>query len=220
MTGPDEMEVKTCRAQFDRLLREKQKFDLLLRFVNDGIILVDLKGDVVYANRPALDALGFSHELEQGFRISDADKIIKEKLHWSIQNILVRSKSSDTLQLGRNGQSWFFKVRVRVCTPSVGELGIFITLRDVTPEHKHDIMKDDFFNSSGYDIRVLFLGMQRLLEKLENSCSAMPEELKYIAALRSSQDRLFALVQNILDRAGTETAQEKQGAPVIPTRNF
>lgn len=213
MTGHDETEVQKYRAQLDRLMQKKEKFELLLRFVNDGIILVDLKGDVVYANRLALNAFDFSQELEDGFGISAADKAIRDELRRLIQDIIVRAKSPGTLELGRNGKHRFFKVRVRVYMPHVQELGIFITLRDVTREHEISDMKDDFLDSAAHDLKEPFLGMQKHLENLENSCSKMPGEMECIAALRRSGDRLFALIQDILNvaRMGTDKIKLKTG---------
>ena len=213
MTGHDETKAQKHSAQLDRLLQEKGKFELLIRFVNDGIVLVNLKGDVVYANRLALNAFGFSLELEDGFRISDADKDIRAELRRSIQDILMRAKKPGTLELGRNGKYRFFKVRVRVYMPKEKELGIFITLRDVTREHEIIAMKDDFLDSAVHDIREHFLNMQKYLEKLEKSCSRMPGEMEYISALRRSGDRLFALMQDILDvtRMGADKIKLKTG---------
>lgn len=213
MTGHDETEAQKYREQLDRLLQEKEELELLLRFVNDGIILVDLKGDVIYANRIALNAFDFSQELEDGFSISTADKAVRDDLRKSIQDILMRAKTPGTLELGRNGKYRFYKVRVRVYMPNVKELGIFITLRDVTREHEIIAMKDNFLDSAAHDIKGPFLGMQKYLEKLESACSKMPGEMEYISALRRSGDRLFGLMQDILNvaRMGVDKVKLKTG---------
>lgn len=218
MTEPNEMEVKTCRAQLDRLLQEKEKADLLLKFINDGIILVDLKGDVVYANRLALGAIGFSQELEEGFRISASDEVSKKKLRRSIQDILIRVKSSETIELGRNGKHRFFKARVRVCMLKMEALGIFITLREATVEYEFNAMKNDFFNSVEHAIRTPILDMQRCLELLEDSCSAMPKGLEYVSTLRRSGNKLFMLAQDILDMARTDAGKVKSDAGDKPVK--
>jgi len=43
--------------QLDAVLQEKEKTDLLIKLMNDGLILADMEGKVSYANASAMDAL-------------------------------------------------------------------------------------------------------------------------------------------------------------------
>lgn len=209
-------EVKKYHGmQLDQILQEKEKVDLLIKLMNDGIILTDLKGEVVYANRTALDAIGFSREPEEGFRIPDS--VRKGGMRKSVHDIIRKSRMSETIEIDRDGEHRFFKVSVQVFSAGAGEPGMFIVMRDVTLEHEIDVMKDDFFHSVAHDLRAPLLGMQGYMKLLKHSCSKMPKEMEYISALQRSGDKLFVLIQDILDMARMEAGQLKlKAGPIDP----
>lgn len=200
-------EVKKYHGlHLDQILQEKEKVDLLLKLMHDGIILADLKGEVIYANRKALDAMGFGEEKKEGFSVSAPE--LKGRLREAVDAITTKIRESDTIELGKAGKR-FFKVSVRIFPAGKEAPGMFMALRDVTLEHELDAMKDDFFHSVAHDLRAPLLGMQGYLKLLENSCSSAPKALDYISAMRRSGDKLFVLVQDILDMARMEAGQLK-----------
>jgi signal transduction histidine kinase len=95
-----------------------------------------------------------------------------------------------------------------------------MVLRDVTLERKMQQMKDDFFHSVAHDLRAPLLTMQGYIKLLEKEFPAEARQAGYVRNVKDSSDRLFKLLENILDISRMEAGQLKPDWKKIGAAEF
>ncbi|MFH1620014.1 MAG: ATP-binding protein [bacterium] len=216
-------EVKKYHGlQLEQILQEKEKLDLLIRLMNDGIVLANLRGEVLYANQTALEALNVPPEEGEPAPASDSAKNEKRRLR--VNKIIGRGSGIAPVEIevpGKEGKRGrVFRTSVQDFSAGTDEPGIFIIMRDITLEREMDAMKDDFFQSAAHDLRAPLLSMEGYVKLLESSCASSPEASGYVAALKKSGDRLFFLIHDILDMARMEAGQMRLELSAVEPADF
>jgi len=189
-------ELRSYHAvQVDKLLDEKNKNDLIAGLMRDGIILAGEDCTPLYMNHAAREILA-------GLA---AGKTHKE----AIAALLAMKTDAPSLEImADGGKPAHYRLVQEMFRPETSEPVRLLVLRDVSLEHEIDAMKEDFFNSVAHDLRAPLLGMQGYLKLLEHSCKNA-EEAEYIKAMKQSSQRLFRLVEDILDIARMESGTLK-----------
>jgi signal transduction histidine kinase len=197
------------RARYDGLRRaeasrERLKLEALVQNIPDGLVLTDLRGDVLSMNAPAREILGEPKSADIRMRIQD---------------ILKGRTQSETLELKRAGAgagSGFFKTHVALFqTPGGEDLGVMVLLRDMTSERSVDALKEEFFQSVAHDLRAPLFAMQGYLRLLEKSMHPDEHQKGYLDAITKSCEKLTLFIQDTLDSARIEAGQMKLSlAPV------
>ncbi len=184
--------------QVEKLFEEKRKLELLVSLMHDAIILADLRGELLYANSAAKVVLG-----------PDAVPGENERVRRRIASIVdLKSKSSSgVVELETVVGLKFYRISVQTLPARTQTPGIFIVLRDITLERRVQKMKEDFFHSVAHDLRAPLLTMQGYIKLLEKEFSPEARQAGYVRNVKESSDRLFKLLENVLDISRMEAGQ-------------
>jgi len=184
---------KYQQLQVEKVLREKEKMDLLSALITDSIILADFTGEPVYLN-PA------------------AERMLKKsgEGHSKVVAILVKFGA---FSRGRPfslpwDKDCFYSISVKISSSMEKPL-VFIVLRDITAEVKIQSVKEDFFRSVAHDIRAPLLNMQGYINLLSLSRQDMSKFDEYVSGLEEESERIFNLVQSVLDMSRLESGAYK-----------
>jgi two-component system sensor histidine kinase ResE len=184
--------------QVEKLFEEKRKLELLVSLMHDAIILADLRGELLYANSAAKIVLG-----------PDAAPGENERVRRRIASLVdLRSRSgSGVVELETVVGLKFYRISVQTLPARTQTPGIFIVLRDITLERRMQKMKEDFFHSVAHDLRAPLLTMQGYIKLLEKEFSPEDRQAGYVRNVKESSDRLFKLLENVLDISRMEAGQ-------------
>ncbi len=184
--------------QVEKLFEEKRKLELLVSLMHDAIILADLRGELLYANSAAKVVLG-----------PDAVPGENERVRRRIASIVdLKSKSSSgVVELETVVGLKFYRISVQTLPARTQTPGIFIVLRDITLERRVQKMKEDFFHSVAHDLRAPLLTMQGYIKLLEKEFPPEARQAGYVRNVKESSDRLFKLLENVLDISRMEAGQ-------------
>jgi PAS domain S-box-containing protein len=215
-------EVQGHLANADRqLLDERARVGALIHAIPDGVLLANLRGEVLYVNGPAVQMLGLKpEELKQGGAGLYA-ALPHEDLKRALERILEHQARQEIVDLEIEGpkgrQVRHFKSTASLFTNLEDQaLGVVVVIRDVTAEREVEKMKEDFFHAVAHDLRAPVFGIQGYARMLERSRPLSPQEKGYIAAIYQSCERLARLVTDILDIARLDSPQpELKLAPVV-----
>lgn len=187
--------------QVEKVFDEKQKLELLVSLIHDAIILADLRGELLYANAAARALLG----------AGDGPYGESEAVRGRVAGlVLKKAKAGDgVIALERDGEQKFYRVSVQTLTSRTQNPAVFMVLRDVTLERRIQKMKEDFFHSVAHDLRAPLLTMQGYIKLLEKEFPPEARQAGYVRSVKDSSDRLFTLLQNILDISRMEAGQLK-----------
>ncbi|MDA8242993.1 MAG: ATP-binding protein [Elusimicrobia bacterium] len=186
--------------QVEKVFEEKQKLELLVSLIHDAIILADMRGELLYANAAAKAILG--PDAVPG----ENEKIRRKMSH--LVDLKARSKSG-VIELDSGGHPKYYRISIQTLSARTQKPAIFMVLRDITLERQIQKMKEEFFHSVAHDLRAPLLTMQGYIKLLEKEFPPEARQAGYVRNVKDSSDRLFKLLENILDISRMEAGQLK-----------
>jgi len=185
--------------QVEKVFEEKQKLELLVSLIHDAIILSDLRGELLYANAAARELLD----------ASDAPQGENEPLRRRVAELVKKKAFSKggVVELERGGEKKYYRASVQTLSARTQSPAVFMVLRDITLERRMQQMKEDFFHSVAHDLRAPLLTMQGYIKLLEREFSPEAKQAGYVRNVKDSSDRLFKLLENVLDISRMEAGQ-------------
>jgi signal transduction histidine kinase len=196
--------------------RERLRLEALIRHIPDGLILCNLRGDVLQLNAAGAAILG----LDGSDKPLDAANTVESRM--KVQHILKARTQSDVLELSvkRGGAevTATYRITVEMFTlPGADDISVLVLLRDITAERSLDAMKEEFFQAVAHDLRAPLFAMQGYLRLLEKSIQPDKHQKGYFDAITQSCEKLTLFIQDTLDSARIETGQMKLSVmPVDP----
>jgi len=197
--------------QVEKVFEEKQKLELLVSLIHDAIILADMRGELLYANAAARALLG-----------PDAAPGENEALRRRITGLIYKRAQSHSgvVELEQGGGKKYYRVSVQTLSAKTQTPAVFMVMRDITLERKMQRMKEDFFHSVAHDLRAPLLTMQGYIKLLEREFEPAAKQAGYVRNVKESSDRLFKLLENILDISRMEAGQLKPDMKKVNAAEF
>ena len=172
----------------------------------DGILLSNVDGQVLLANRPMIQ-LGEELELSSEGPVTErlltvADRMTDRERFLATMERLRSDPNETTFDEFEDGVSG--RVFQGFTSPVVADdgtaLGRLWTLRDVTAQRELDRLKDDFVATVSHELRTPLTSMMGFLEMLREGEAGRltPEQERFLAIVYRSSERLQRLVGDLL----------------------
>ncbi|MCX6065885.1 MAG: ATP-binding protein [Chloroflexi bacterium] len=198
-----------------RLKEQTRRIEALIQSMQDGLILGNLRGNVMYANRRISELAGLapnevirmpvkrvirlilSHALDPVTAKKEMDRALEE-----LETVSVEF----TLQI--NGRTLFVRAQTfNVTDPQDISLGKGIILKNITADRQLDRMKSSLISTVSHELRTPLASIKGyattlLAEDVEWDRASQREFLEIIS---SESDRLSDLVNNLLDLSRIES---------------
>lgn len=194
--------------------RRRATLDSVMNSLVDGLILVDKRGRIAFANPYALDILGLPALALQGQsldtmareiagRVSDSEQTLAQ-LESGI-NAPPRTPSVEFTLTGpavRTLQARFFPIQ----DTSGGSLGLGLLLRDITREKELDQMKSQLLATVSHELRTPLASIKGFATTLLRQDVDWDEESRreFLCIIDEESDRLSELIGNLLDMSRIE----------------
>ena len=192
--------------QGEKIVDEKTKVEALLYSIQDGIIMTNEKGDLLFTNDPAkqwtVDVAGRGKDA-----FEKAWKSLQEYPPWMdlLEPVLSSAKpsASQEFEFPVKGRSkWARVLAQQVLTEKGRQIGIMIVIHDVTQDKELDKMKEDFFNGITHDLRTPLAATIGYLGLSEIQVPENEKELgDLVGSAKQSAKRALGLVETILSLA-------------------
>jgi PAS domain S-box-containing protein len=139
------LDVTSLKQTEFALIAEKERLDVTLRSIGDGVIATDLKGNVVLINRVAENLTGWSQSEALNQQVTDVFHIINEKTGRVCENPVQKVLETDsiiglanhTLLISKNGRRRVIADSgAPIRSPEGKIFGVVLVFRDVTEQHK------------------------------------------------------------------------------------
>lgn len=198
--------------QVEKVFEEKQKLELLISLIHDAIILSDMRGELLYANAAGRALLG-AEGLPEGEN---------EQVRRRVTDLVARRAAAPggVIELEAGGEKKYYRASVQTLAARTQTPAVFMVLRDVTLERRMQRMKEDFFHSVAHDLRAPLLTMQGYIKLLEKEFPSEAKQAGYVRSVKDSSDRLFKLLENILDISRMEAGQLKPDRKPVRAAEF
>jgi two-component system, OmpR family, phosphate regulon sensor histidine kinase PhoR len=188
---------------YTSIAQEHNKLNTILTNIQDGVIVIDQDGRLVFANR-----------------------IIQEALGWADQNITGRPYKEmlthpDLLQF-INGEGPTHSERTEVTLEDgrvfstllspIPEVGTVVTLHDITNLKKIDRIKSDFVSTVSHDLRSPLTAILGYIELIDRVGPVTDLQRDFIHRVQISVHNITSLVDDLLNlgriEAGFDTHKE------------
>ena len=198
--------------QVDRLIAEQRKTEAILYSISDGILLSDKEGRVQLANRRALELFGLDPEVSvEGRPLPEAlaTSPLKDAAIGFARDPRPDQFKDVEVQAGQSRR--FLRVSAHpVRRPnSGGDIGVVVSVRDVTLERELDKMKEEFLHYITHDLRNPLGSAIGFLDILLRGTPGVlnPDQHTIVSSIKRSTMRLLSMVNNILDIAKMESGR-------------
>ena len=189
---------------------ERNKLDTILTEIEDGAIVVDLDGRIMLVNRKARDAFGIFDKNLVGKRLSEVIH------HQELLEFLrerepgAPSRVEITLEDGRV---------LNTQLTSISQVGLAITMQDITHLKELDRIKSDFVNTVSHDLRSPLTAILGYVELMDRVGSLNEQQREFIQRIQLSVHNITALINDLLDlgriEAGFDVRKEVMPFSVI-----
>lgn len=193
------------RSQLESLaLQQKRQEDILMR-LDDGVVVVEPSGDVVFANPAALRMLSIGLEALKGRQATDVSSRVLA---------LAGTPTDRPVQIEVSDRGpWLLVDSVDMRWGTEQERAWMLVVRDVTEAVRLDRMRQEFVARASHELRTPITAVSTAVEALELGALDEPENRAvFLSRVRRAVDRLSRMASELLDLSvaeGTETADPK-----------
>ena len=190
-------ERDAARAEFERL---NAQWQMVMQHVNEGILLLDARGHIVFLNAAAEALLNARGIVGQSF----------EQFAWGLQaqSLLtdVLTQRAETLSHILTKEDRTLRIVAHAC--NVGDArGALIVLSDITELQRLGRARRDFVANISHELRTPLTSLQILVDTLANELLPTSPAQTWVNKLQNQLDALHQLSQELMDLALIESGQ-------------
>jgi signal transduction histidine kinase len=184
---------KRLRDVLKKRNAQLEQLDGILSSIDEGIIMQDTEGRIVYINRSARDLLGN----QKNFWDSDLGMLFGQYED-------VTTSDSEIVPLGEPERVQINDRIIGAQLASVGNrsgerIGTMIVLRDVTQDALADRLKDQFVTAISHELKTPMTVIKGMSEVLRNQPTNQPPNQRLLETLGRNVDILDRMVVELLD---------------------
>ncbi len=187
--------AERLRDAFTQIARERDRIELLLNDLSEGVIGISADGRVTISNPAAAILLG--NRLTPGADLGSA-------FPYDVANIWYESRDAGSVQdvVFVHGDRTLEAVTYPV--GSGADFTSIIVVRDVTAQARLERARRDFIANASHEFKTPLFSLAGVLELLDEGELSADEQREFLAVMRQQVDRLRDLAVSMLDLSRVE----------------
>jgi len=182
---------------------EREKLETIMRWITDGVIVLDHEGRLALINQAARQAFDIEDEQPVGKPVQQVVNHPELIEILSPPNQDRHSRSEIKLEDGRV---------LYVQTSPIPEVGVVATLQDITRLKELDRTKSEFVNTVSHDLRSPLTAILGYIDLIERVGPANVAQKEFLHRVGASVQSITTLINDLLDlgriEAGIDTRRE------------
>jgi PAS domain S-box-containing protein len=199
-------QIKLTTASLERRVGQLQKFDTILENIEDGVIIVDDKHNILLVNKAARRTFGLWQEEDVN------GKPVKDVLSHPDLTALLQKRSNAI----PHHEIAFDDGRVLSAQNApIPGIGTAITMQDITYLKQVDRLKNEFINTVSHDLRSPLTAVLGYVDLLERVGPINYQQREFIHRVQASVESITSLVNDLLELGRIEAGFDTQNE-VVP----
>ena len=184
----------------NEIRREKERTDAILRNIEDGVVIVDLAGQITYTNEAVSRLLGWNASDILGHPLEDLfPAVMREQVNNLLRTAQRQTWRNEMVLTHRDG----FPVPVEVAGvpyrgPSGAIEGFITSMRPLASAQVLERMKWQFMDLVSHELRTPMTNMKLYVHLLRRTLEDPVRSRTHLAALEEQTDRLIGLMEKVL----------------------
>ncbi len=195
---------------------ERSKLDTIFNYMAEGVIAIDINGNIIHANPIAMEILELTQQTNM-----ESYSIIRELAPLKLINLdNINYEDETTLEGDKTLEidSHVYKVKYAPFKNEKNNIGgIIIVFQDMTNEHKLDNMRKEFVANVSHELKTPITTIKSYTETLMDSGVDKEMEKMFLAVIDNECDRMARLVKDLLQLSNLDykkTTWKKQEVSV------
>jgi two-component system phosphate regulon sensor histidine kinase PhoR len=192
-------------ATIESISAEKNKLDVILANLADGVIMTDTGGDVILANRAAGSLFGFKEEnalsrpVIEVARDHEVDAILK---------LCLKTGKEQNVQFESVPTKKFLRAIALPLKNQSKLNGVLILVQDLTELRSLQTMRRELIGNISHELRTPIAGIKAMAETLQSGAINDKEAARdFLSRIESEADRLTQMVTELTQLSRIESGQ-------------
>jgi len=195
--------IDELKKSMSNLHQEKSKMETTFKYMADGVLTVDIKGNIIHANPVASEIISLKSNDE------NYDAVIsKIKSNLSLLDIKTNNYHGTDL-LERNGET--YKIDYAPFKDNQNEIGgVILVFKNVTEQYRIDKMQKEFVANVSHELKTPITTIKSYAETLIDGAISEPTiAIEFLNTINSESDRMSRLVSDLLKLSRMDYEQTK-----------
>lgn len=200
----------------EQIISEKQKNEAIIRNIDDGIVVIDTRYNIVNINPTAIKFLDIKSDFIQGKHFFDVVKneqlfsYIEQAIEYRQSLVIKEGLNTLAIKHGDIQQYYMFSIMpVYQKDTDSDMIGVVLLLRDITRLKELDQMKSDFIMTASHELRTpitsILMSVDLIKETTIQKLNKKEQELLSVAGEEAR--RLKSLIDDLLNLSKIETGK-------------
>ena len=210
--------AERLRESYNRLALERQRDEILLESMSDGLIAIDTTGKIVLVNSRAAEMLDIhvrgtliGKKLDEELMVyGKDDKPLPSDYHPAAMALEQGTPITDIFTYHKqDGKKIVISITMSPVTTEGKADGVIMVMRDVTQEMQVDRMKTEFISLASHQLRTPLSAIKWFIEMLLNGDAGKlkPEQQEFAKNVADSTERMIQLVNSLLNISRIESGR-------------
>lgn len=192
---------------------EKNKLEIVLKTMADGLIAADEMGRIIHINSAALEMFNVTEEYAKSksydsFISGYCPSLTMEKIR---QKMNSENEIDASENFEYNGSVYYARYEL-IDRNQNSEVGLVLLIQDITERQKLESMQKDFVANVSHELNTPLTTIKSYTETILDSEGIMQQEetmTRFLNVIDSEADRMSRLVKDLLQLSRLESQREK-----------
>jgi two-component system phosphate regulon sensor histidine kinase PhoR len=192
------------QERITEIARDRGRIDAILSAMEDGVMAVDHRGEVLLANQ----ALRESLELQEPVGRHYLEVVRQREVGELLESVLrTGAREAEEVEMLRGGRAYAV-TGVPFPGPEGQPPGAVLTFHDVTSRHRVERVRRDFVANASHELRTPLTSIRGFVEALEDGAMDEPDTgRRFLGKIRLNADRMASLVADLLELSRLESGE-------------
>lgn len=187
---------------------EKNKLEMILKHMADGLIAVDLSGKIIHANHAAMKMMSASSEDIQNENYDTLITILNPEL--TLEKVRQKCEMEPVSEIFEKTGRYYDVRYDRFQDENGNDIGIMMILQDITQRTKLENMQMDFVANVSHELKTPLTTIKSYTETLlDGAIDDRDMAMSFLGIVDTEADRMNRLVKDLLQLSRMENNQEK-----------